>query len=370
MVTRLGYGGQLFAERVLGWNRKTIRKALKEQMKGVFSDLRKGNSGRKRSIDLLPNLEVSIRSIVEPDSQTDPTFRSTRIYTTLTAKEVRRRLTKDFGFKKKDLPSRRTISTLMNKLGYVIQSVQKSKPRKKIPETDAIFETIKSLNENADNDSGCLRISIDAKAAVNIGNFSRGGKSRRVQKAYDHDFSPEYKYIPYGLYVPESNESWIWFAQGALTSDFIADRLEQIWPYLKKKYNNPHTLVINLDNGPECSGQRTQWLNRMVMFADKVGIKIRLAYYPPYHSKYNPIERFWGVLENYWNGEILDSIKKAVGLARSMTYNKVKPHVSKIGKTYKKGVTLTKKQMVPVEKRLKRMPKLEKWFIDIEPAIV
>lgn len=315
----------------------------------------------------MPDLEESIRSIVEPDSQTDPTFRSTRIYTTLTAKEVRRRLNADFGFKKKDLPCRKTISTLMNKLGYVIRQVQKSKPIKKVPETDEIFETIRPLNKQADSDPGVLRISIDAKAALNIGEFSRGGKSRLGPKAYDHDFDPEYKHIPYGLFIPQTNESWVWFAQSSVTSDFIVDRLEEIWPALKKKFKNPHTLVINLDNGPECSGLRTQWLKRMVEFSDKTGVRVRLAYYPPYHSKYNPIERFWGVLENYWNGEIIDSIQKAMGLVRSMTYNKVKPMVSKVKKLYKKGVTLTKKQMKTVEKRLERKPGLPKWFIDIDP---
>ncbi len=285
-MTRLGHGGQYFAETVLGWNRGTIRKALKEQKSGLFIDYRKGNSGRKKSIQTLPDLEKSIRAIVEPSSQTDPTFRSTRIYTPLTAKHVRKRLIRDFGYKNKDLPSRRTLSSLMNKLGYVIKQVQKSKPLKKIPETNAIFETLKPLNQEADNDPGCLRISIDAKAAVKIAEFSRGGKSRQSQQALDHDFKALYKYIPYGLFIPESNESWIWFAQGTLTSDFIVDRLEEIWPILKTKYNNPHTLVINVDNGPECSGQRTQWLYRLVKFADKVGIKIRLAYYPPYHLMY------------------------------------------------------------------------------------
>ena len=206
----------------------------------------------------------------------------------MTAKEVRKRLSKDFGFKKNDLPCRKTISTLVNKLGFLIRQVKKAS-QKKVPETDAIFETIKPLNKLADSDPGYLRISIDAKAPVNIGKFSRGGKSRREQKAYDHDFSPEYKYISYGLFIPQTNETWVWFAQGTLTSDFIADRLEELWPTLKKKFNNPHALVINLDTGPECSGLRTQWLKRMAHFADRAGVKKRLAYYPPYHSKYNPI---------------------------------------------------------------------------------
>jgi len=83
----------------------------------------------------------------------------------------------------------------------------------------------------------------------------------------------------------------------------------------------------------------------LINFADKAGIKIRLAYYPPYHSKYNPIERVWGILENHWNGQILDSVEKTLGLARSMTYNSVSPTVRKIKKTYQKGVKLTKSEI-------------------------
>lgn len=366
----MGYGGQLFAETVLGWSRVTIRKALAELESGCFEDHRKGNSGRKKTTEHLPDLEESIHSIVKPNSQTDPTFRSTRIYTPLTARQVRNLLINDFYFKSKDLPSRRTISTLMNKLGYVIKKVQKSKPKKKIPETDEIFETLKPINKQADEDPGCLRISIDAKASVGTGALARGGKSRQFQRAVDHDFDPIDKFTPYGLFIPESNQSWIWFSQGPVTSDFIVDRIEEIWPILKEQYNNPHTLIINADNGPECSGRRTQWLNRLVKFADKSGITIRLAYYPPYHSKYNPIERFWGVLENHWNGEILYNENKMIGLARSMTYNGVAPKVRRIKKIYQKGISLSKTAMKHVEKRLQRMPDLEKWFISINPASV
>ena len=54
--------------------------------------------------------------------------------------------------------------------------------------------------------------------------------------------------------------------------------------------NGGMVLVINADNGPESNGQRTQWLKRLSDFSDVAGIRIQLAYYPPYHSKYNPIE--------------------------------------------------------------------------------
>ena len=66
---------------------------------------------------------------------------------------------------------------------------------------------------------------------------------------------------------------------------------------------------MNLDNGPEYHIRRAQFMLRLVEFASKHQVTIQLAYYPPYHSKYNPIERCWDALENYWNGSLMDSIK-------------------------------------------------------------
>ena len=141
-------------------------------------------------------------------------------------------------------------------------------------------------------------------------------------------------------------------------------------PELHKRFPNLNKLVINADNGPENNGQRTQWLKRLVDFSDTAGISIELAYYPPYHSKYNPVERLWGVLENHWRGELLTTIDKALGLARTMTYRDIAPStVRLVRKIYRKGVRLTKEQMLPVEKRLLRLKCLKKWFITIAPAI-
>ncbi|MCP5084860.1 MAG: hypothetical protein GY948_24500, partial [Alphaproteobacteria bacterium] len=77
------------------------------------------------------------------------------------------------------------------------------------------------------------------------------------------------------------------------------------WDERKKYYASIKKLVINLDNGPSASSHRTQFIKRITEFAIKNKIAIHLAYYPPYHSKYNPVERCWGVLERHWNGDIL-----------------------------------------------------------------
>jgi len=368
VVRILGRGGQRFAEKHLHWNRKTIRKGQRELQSGQPIGDRFQDRGRKRAEHNLPKLLDDIQSIVNPVSQADPTLLSKRIYCPLTAKEIHRRLRADKRYKPNELPTVRTICNKLADLDIRPQRVKKCRPLRKIPETDAIFEEVHRINDDSDSHPEKLRISLDCKATVKIGAFSRGGKSRIKQCASDHDFEPEATLTPFGIFVPESAESHLWFSEGPVTADFMVDRLEELWPKMHQRYPDVNTLVINADNGPESNGQRTQWLNRLVQFSDASGVTIQLAYYPPYHSKYNPVERLWGVLENHWRGELLDSIEKTLGLARTMTYRGIKPRVQFIRKVYKTGVRLTKNAMKVVEAKMNRLNGLEKWFITIKPA--
>jgi len=120
-----------------------------------------------------------------------------------------------------------------------------------------------------------------------------------------------------------------------------------------------------MDNGPENNSRRSQFMKRMVEFSKRYSVNISLAYYPPYHSKYNPIERVWGRLENHWNGELLNSVEKVLGLARTMTWKGRNPVVSFFTKNYDKGVRLTKKAMDKIEKTIHRINGIEKWAVDI-----
>ncbi len=218
-----------------------------------------------------------------------------------------------------------------------------------------------------------LRISMDAKASIPIGDFSRGGKTRVVVKAQDHDFKPEEKVTPFGFFLPdlpEFKELYLYLATSRVTSDFIADCLNDFWQEQKERFAHIKKILINLDNGPENHSRRTQFMKRMVDFADETGIEIELDYYPPYHSKYNPIERVWGVLEQHWNGSLLDSLETVVNFAKTMSYNGVSPFVKVVQKTYETGVKLTQKVMSLLEaQRFERLASLEKWFVNIPPLV-
>ena len=109
-------------------------------------------------------------------------------------------------------------------------------------------------------------------------------------------------------------------------------------------------------------------MQRLVSFVDQYGITVRLAYYPPYHSKYNSIERCWGILENHWNGALLDTIETVLQFASTMTWKGIHPVVELVSTAYQTGVKLSKEAMEVVEARLTRADTLGKWFIDIVPA--
>ena len=208
---------------------------------------------------------------------------------------------------------------------------------------------------------------MDAKATVKIGSFSRGGKSRVPTFACDHDYQPQNKLTPYGIFLPELDELFMYFTSSRVTADFIVDVLEQWWINVKTRFTKIRTLLINQDNGGENSSRQTQFMKRLVEFAHRHQLHIRLAYYPPYHSKYNPIERTWAILEHHWNGVILDSIQTALNFAQTMTWKGKHPKIELIETDYPTGVRLTKLEMNEIESQIQRLPHLSNWFVDIFP---
>ena len=138
------------------------------------------------------------------------------------------------------------------------------------------------MNALADADEHTLRISIDTKATVNVGEYSRGGRSRGVEavKALDHDMYIKEKLVPGGILEPVSGRSFLFFGTNHKTSDFMVDGLLLWWQERKQELPGLRQLVINLDNGPECNGRRTQFLLRMIEFADLTGLSVRTGLLP------------------------------------------------------------------------------------------
>jgi hypothetical protein len=367
IVKTMGKGGQRRAEAELNWNRRTIRKGIHELDSGFRCYDNFSARGRKPAEAHLPDLMADINAIAEAVSQTDPTFKSTRLYIRMSAAQVRTLLSEQEKYRGTTLPSEETIRTKLNHLGYCLRKVRKSQPLKKVPETDAIFAQLAQVNAAADADETTLRLSIDAKGTILLALLSRGGFNRLEVKALDHDFRPDDKVTPVGVFLPQYNQLYIFLTTGPVTSDLLVDCIHDVWLLVADQFPLVNTLVLNQDNGPECHSRRTQFMYRLSQLADQFQLAIQLVYYPPYHSKYNPIERVWGVLENYWNGSLLDTLETVVRFAQNMTYNGIHPVVEIVETTYHTGVKLTQKAMAALEKRFERLPGLEKWFVLIRP---
>ncbi len=177
------------------------------------------------------------------------------------------------------------------------------------------------------------------------------------------------KHTPFGIVDENRGTLFLRFGSSAKTSDFIVDSLHAWWEHQPSAAREACSLLqIKADNGSESNGQRTQFLNRMVQFADRTGKPIQLLYYPPYHSKYNPIERYWGILEQHWNGAQLLDVDTMLAWAAIMTWKGIHPVVELSREVYAKGVRLTKNAMREVEARLLRNPERPKWDILIPPA--
>lgn len=125
--------------------------------------------------------------------------------------------------------------------------------------------------------------------------------------------------MPFGILDVLGNRLSIYFGQSAETTDFIMDCLELWWQENQTLYSKIEELAIDLDNRSAIRSNRTQFIKRMLEFSPQTNLKIKLIYYPPYHSKYNPIERGWAILENSWNRAILNTVESVISWASNMT---------------------------------------------------
>ena len=213
-------------------------------------------------------------------------------------------------------------------------------------------------------------MSHDAKNKVKIGDFSRGGKNWSVVKAGDHDFGSEY-ITPFGFYLPQLKETNLYLTDSKVTADFIVDCLCDYWEKNRERFPNVHTILLNGDNGPECHSRRTQFIKRICEFSAKYDVIIKLAYYPPYHSKYNPIERVWGGLEQHWNGDILDTKETVIKFAQNFIWAGKQVQVKVCNKIYETGKKMCAKTMALYENIIDRLDEnIGKWFVTIYPEKV
>jgi hypothetical protein len=164
------------AERRFGWGRETVRTGLHERRTGLRCLEDFVARGRRGVEDRDHCLADDIREIVEPHSYADPSLKSSRRYSNLSAAEVRDALIKR-GHPEADLPAERTMRNILNRMNYRLKRIRKGEPLKKTEQTDAVFANVVAVRQEARADPGTVEISMDTKAKVALGEYARGGRN-------------------------------------------------------------------------------------------------------------------------------------------------------------------------------------------------
>ena len=351
--------------KIFGLSRITIRKAIKIFENKVFYKKEIETRGRKKLIEKYSSLKEDITKVIENYLSTDPRFKTEKQYVNMTVKEIKKQLIETGKYQENSF-SNSSLNNILNSMDYGLKKVQKTKPLKKIEETDAIFDNVNKKKEEGFKDNKMVMISIDTKDKVLLGPFSRNGKNRIQIEAVDHELTNDCL-MPFGILDLKNNTPYFFNYTSKPTSLDLVDCIEEFFEeqYLNKDISK---LMIFLDNGPDNSGVRTIFLSGLINTAKKYNIQIELVYYPPYHSKYNPVERLWARLEKIWNGFLLETKEVCLSFMKNLTWRNTKS-VTKLKEVkYEKGLTINKKEMKMLEdKYITRTDGIKKWSVLITP---
>ena len=319
-----GYGGISRVSEISGVSIPTIRQGIAEIRAGEIAGngrIRREGAGRKKVEDKYPNILECIQKIVDGNTYGDP--ERVLSWTTLSLHDIQDLL----GTKYEIKVSYRTVSTLLEKLGYSKQSNQKmmqiGEPN---PNRNKQFEYINSKVKEF-IDAGDPVISVDTKKKENIGNFKNNGqeyrKKKDPRKVLDHDFPiPELgKISPYGIYVINSNTGFVNLGTSHDTAEFAVESISRWWETVgKNTFPNKKRLMITCDCGGSNGYRLHLWKYQLSQLAERTGLSIHVSHFPPGTSKWNKVEhRLFCYITKNWQGQPLVDVQTAVNLIGSTT---------------------------------------------------
>jgi len=349
----LGHGGQNYIAKILGCSRKTVRKGAAEVAKlpmrtvqaliGIVPDkrpkIRNAGGGRKRYWISNPEIDEQFLSVLRDHTAGDPMNEKIR-WTNLRAWEIVEALKNEYGIE----VSRNVVRQLLKRHGYRLRKAQKRQSLKKsVPERNEQFDNIVKL-KSAYLKAGNPVISMDTKKKEHLGNFYRDGHLYTLEelKVYDHDFPSfaEGVVIPHSLYDLQLNIGYVQVGTSHDTSEFACDSFRHWWyDYGCKNYPNATSILVLCDGGGSNSSRYYLFKQDLQILADEIGVEIRIAHYPPYCSKYNPIEhRLFPHITRACQGVIFSSLKLVTDLiSKTRTQKGLKVFVHVIDKVYQTG---------------------------------
>ena len=367
LVADLGKRSIRAVSKAVGFCWRKVKKCYDIFINGII--IKEEHRGRKSIIDHFPNIEIHVKEILDKYEQTDSHFKTDILFIDISPDNLRIELIKKCDeYTEQDCPSVSSFRRLLKKLGYKYSKILRNKVYDKIPETDEIFENVhETMGFALKTDDSVAAISIDDKVRKLIGNISERGYSWLEKEALDHDTNFKYSVIPFGILDLKTNETFVSCTLGKSTAEFKVDMIEEYVKY-QLEHHSLKTLIIFSDNGPENSGRRKLWLKKLVELAKKYKIRIELAYYPPYHSKYNKIERYWARLQLTWRGTVIDDLPLLVKIMNKVTWKGIQTKAKIVLKEYKSGIKVDNIEMKYLEEHhIYRDEKLSKWSIVITP---
>lgn len=270
--------------------------------------------------------------------------------------------------------SRYFVRQILDSLGLRERSFYKDLPMKDVKNRDEQFQRISSIREEAEA-VGLPIISIDTKKKEMLGNFKRDGKafSNGQPLAYDHDFSTfsDGQIVPHGIYDVTRNVGYITLGISHDTSKFVCDNIARVWlEHLQEQYPNARTLVILCDGGGSNSSAHRIVKQDLMDLANKLGIRLLVVHYPPYCSKFNPIEhRLFSQITRSWSGAPLMSLQNAADRAAMTTTKKgLKVFVHINSKTYDIKRPIEESYQERLARQVVFAPELGKWNYLVKPA--
>ena len=290
-AAKFGPGGLAYVSRILGIDPKTIRQGEADlrRVPDVPPDrVRRPGGGRKKKIDQTPEIVEDFQKVLHEHTAGSPVEPGV-VWTDLTAADVAQKIT-ELG----KPVSVHIVDQLFELFDFSRRKAQKSLPMKESKDRDQQFGIISRLSGEY-QDCGLPVLSIDTKKRELIGNFYRQGVllTREVIETFDHDF-PSFAsgvVIPHGIYDERLNRGYLHLGTSHDTSEFACDCLLDWWQrFGQYLYPQAKGVLIKCDGGGSNSASTYLFKEGLQRVADKTGLEVRVAHYPPYCSKYNPIE--------------------------------------------------------------------------------
>lgn len=338
---KLAYGGASYIRKLFNCDNRTILHGKQDLDKDLSKEndrIREVGAGRKPIIETSEGIDEAFLEVIKDHTAGSP-MNETIKWTNLSRQSIANKL-KDKGFS----VSVTVVDKLLKKHKFCRRQAFKSEAGKKnIPDRDEQFQNIERLNQEY-HDAGNPVMSMDVKKKELIGNFFREGKvyTQDVINVYDHDFASQAtgKIVPHGLYDVHRNVGYITLGLSNDTSEFACECIRQWWlNHGRIEYKNSKKLLLLCDCGGSNNARYYIFKEDLQKLSNELNIKIRIAHYPPYTSKYNPIEhRLFPHITRACKGAIFKTVDIANDLiGRTSTSKGLKVFSSVIDKTFETG---------------------------------